>query len=154
MVCLIQKYLTFAAFAIYAVAQNGSSIGYGNVTSSISPSNTSLSFGQRYAVLNLDMISALVAPLNGTTAGQQWINATSTWIGAIHSLNPQPLTIFSRIYFAAPFQPELGVGVPFSNVAGGLVNVTEASAQGKVYSAFAPSGEDVQLAKTRYYAGE
>jgi hypothetical protein len=135
-----------------AFAQNATgTVGYGNIT--VAATNDTLSFGQRYAVLNLDLINGIVTPINGTAPGRQWINSTQTWINAVHGVSPQPLTIFTRIYFAAPFQPELGVGVPFSNVARGLVNVTESSPQGQLFPAFNTSSRDVVIAKTRYYAG-
>jgi hypothetical protein len=154
MIAIYRTLLVLASSAAYVLAQNATGVGYGNITSSIPASNTTLSFGQRYAVLNLDMINAIVGSVSSTAPGQQWINATNTWIEAVHASDPQPLTIFTRIYFASPFQPELGTGVPFSNVAAGLRNVTESSMQGQIYSAFQTSDRDVQIAKTRYYAGE
>jgi hypothetical protein len=53
-----------------------------NVPSTVT--NASLSFGQHYAVLNLDLIEALVSSVNMTTDGKSFINNTATWINAVH----------------------------------------------------------------------
>ena len=146
--------VTLATGATLVLAQNNTSApGYGNITSTIDTSNSTFSFGERYAVLNLDLINAIVGGVSSTSAGQQFINCTSNWIDAVHAVDPQPLTIFTRIYFSTAYQPELGLGVPFTNVAGAL-NITESSEQGMLYPAFNTTARDVVLPKTRYYAGE
>ena len=128
-------------------------IGYGNITSTL-PSNSTFDFGQRYAVLNLDMINGIVGSINGTEAGQEWINKTSGWVQAVQQHQPSPpLTIWTRIYFSTDQRPELGLGVPFSNIAGGFGNITESSPTGELYPAFQPLSSDVVFPKTRFYAG-
>jgi hypothetical protein len=52
-----------------------------------------LSFGQNYAVLNLDLINGVVAPLANTTEGRKWINSTATWINACVYLPPSIPTL-------------------------------------------------------------
>lgn len=67
------------SFALWAVGGSTDIPGYSIRTSS-TVSNSSLSFGRHYAVLNLDLINAMVFAINETTAGQQWINCTASWI--------------------------------------------------------------------------
>ena len=68
-----------------AIAQNASSPGYNGYPDPIASTiaaNESLSFGQHYAVLNLDLINGLVGNVNETDVGKRWINATANWINA------------------------------------------------------------------------
>lgn len=139
---------------------SSSGLGYGNITSTL-PSNSTFSFGSRYAILNLDLINGIVGSFNTTPAGQAFINSTSQWIDAVQSKSNSsnaygPLTIYTRIYFSTPQRPELGLGVPFSNIAQGFGNITESSETGELYPAFAEKvlDTDVVLQKTRFYAGE
>lgn len=127
--------------------------GYGNVTSTLE-GNSTFSFGDRYAVLNLDLINGIVGSINGTQQGQAFINSTLDWVDAVQATEPKPLTVWTRIYFSNSMRPELGVGVPFSNIAGGFGNITEESETGQLYPAFKPLETDVVLPKTRFYAGE
>lgn len=115
--------------------------------------NSSLSFGRHYAVLNLDLINALINPIANTTEAQTWINCTSTWIDAVHAQNPPPLSIFTRIYFTNPSQPELGPSTPFRQVGGALGASNDSNTF--IYPAFNvdEAAGDAVLAKTRYYAG-
>lgn len=119
------------------------------------PSNESstLSFGKHYAILNLDLIPGIMSPIINTTAGQTFINSTSTWINAVAAQNPPPLTLFTRIYFSNSRQPEIGPQSPFAQVAGTLG--TSADPLTEIYSAFQVNETrgDVVLQKTRYYAG-
>ena len=139
---------------------SSSGLGYGNITSTL-PSNSTFSFGSRYAILNLDLINGIVGSFNTTPAGQAFINSTSQWIDAVQSKSNSsnaydPLTIYTRIYFSTPQRPELGLGVPFSSIAQGFGNITESSETGELYPAFAEKvlDTDVVLQKTRFYAGE
>jgi hypothetical protein len=140
---------------------SSSGLGYGNITSTL-PSNSTFSFGSRYAILNLDLINGIVGSFNTTPAGQAFINSTSQWIDAVQSKSNSssgsydPLTIYTRIYFSTLQRPELGLGVPFSNIAQGFGNITESSETGELYPAFAEKvlDTDVVLQKTRFYAGE
>jgi len=118
------------------------------------PGNNTFSFGQNYAVLNLDLITDIVGGLNSTTQGQKFIKCVSTWISAVHAQSPPPLTIFTRIFFSNSARPEIGPGSPFAAAAAALGNVTSSSPQSELFPAFVPTGNDVVLQKVRYYAGE
>ncbi|KAL3466129.1 Isochorismatase-like protein [Aspergillus heterothallicus] len=128
--------------------------------SASSSSSNPLSFGQNYAVLNLDLITGVVAPLANTTEGRTWINNTATWLDAVHAQSPPPLSIYTRIYYSSPQAPELSPQVPFYQVAEAFGNLTESSPASQIYPLFAPGSEgrdssrDVVLRKSRYYAGD
>lgn len=117
------------------------------------PVDKEFSFGRHYAVLNLDLINALVGSVNASTAGQQFINSTARWIDAVHAQDPPPLSIFTRIYFSNARQPELGPQTPFAAVSSALGTAQDPQTQ--LYHAFTPDEKagDVVLQKTRYYAG-
>ncbi|KAI9038128.1 Isochorismatase hydrolase [Aspergillus affinis] len=110
-------------------------------------------FGTHFAVLNLDLIDAVVANVNTTDEGKKWIKNTASWIDAVHEHIPQPLNIFTRIYFSTSQRPEVGPDTPFASVAKGLGNLTESSAKSRIYKAFKTEDDDVVVPKTRYYAG-
>merc|ERR1712014_178250 len=69
---------------------------------------------------NLDLINALIDPIASTPEAQTWINSTACWIDAVHAQNPPPLSIWTRIYFTNPSQPELGPSTPFRQIGGAL----------------------------------
>lgn len=117
------------------------------------PANKPFNFGKHYAVLNLDLIDGIVSGIATTSAGQAFINSTSKWINAVHSQDPKPLIIFTRIYFTTAQKPEIGPETPFGVVVAPFGNVTETSPATKIYSAFDVLDTDVVLQKTRYYAG-
>lgn len=131
--------------------------GYSTSTPSTLSANASsaLSFGQHYAVLNLDLINGIIGYISGSPAGQLFINNTARWINAVHAQTPPPLSIFTRIYFSNHQRPEIGVPFsPFSQTVAGFGNVTEADSLGMLYPAFTPLDDwDVVMPKTRYYAG-
>lgn len=140
---------TALAFAISVTAQ--SVPGYLTNFSSI-PNNTTFSFGQHYAVLNLDMINGLVSSISSTSQGIAWINNTATWIDAVHAQTPPPLSIFTRIYSVNALNPDIAGG--FTQAFAGLKPGTMNESATEIYSAFTPlSGYDVVLSKVRYYAG-
>jgi len=150
--------LSSAALGLLATASaqvNSTEPGY-NCHPTCIPStvtNTSLSFGQHYAVLNLDLINALISSVADTTAGSAFINNTARWIDAVHAQNPPPLSIFTRIYFLNAHQPEIGPNTPFAQVGGALG--TANSTETMLYPAFNfdEAAGDTVLQKTRYYAG-
>ncbi|KAK3117010.1 hypothetical protein LTR53_002031 [Teratosphaeriaceae sp. CCFEE 6253] len=144
--------------ATIAQSQSTSSPGYDNYPTPIAstvPANetATLSFGQHYAVLNLDLINAIVAGVATSPAGSAWIANTVTWINAVHALTPAPLSIFTRIYFSNSHKPEIGPASPFAQVGGALG--TASSNLTEIYPAFYvnDTAGDVVLQKTRYYAG-
>ena len=135
----------------FSHAQSSSAPGYFTNFSTIAASNNTFSFGQHYAVLNLDLIVALVGSVANTTEGEAFIKSTATWINAVHAQNPPPLSIFTRIYSANARHPEVAGG--FSNVFT-FVPGTEEDPNTALYPAFVPlEGSDVTLQKIRYYAG-
>lgn len=148
--------LLLASTSPAVLAQNASSPGYNGFPDPIAStvaSNESLSFGKHYAVLNLDLINGLVAPLASTPAGASFIANTASWINAVHAQSPPPLSIFTRIYFSNARKPEVKPGSGFADVSAPLGTVNATATQ--VYSAFeVDEGKgDVVLQKTRYYAG-
>jgi nicotinamidase-related amidase len=140
-----------------ALAQNASSSpGYTNYPTSIASTitaNSSLSFGQHYAILNLDLINGLVNPLASSPAGAAFINSTAAWIDAVHAQSPPPLSIFTRIYFSNARKPEVKPESGFAGVSASLGTANETATQ--IYPAFEvdEAAGDVVLQKTRYYAG-
>ena len=52
-------------------------------------SKPALSFGKHYAVLNLDLLNGVIATVNTTQAGKDFINSTATWIDAYVSFGVQ-----------------------------------------------------------------
>ena len=117
------------------------------------PTNKQFDFGRRYAVLNLDLINALLGGVNSTNAGQEFINNTAKWIDAVHAQDPAPLSIFTRIYFSNAKKPEIGPQSPFGKVGGALE--TSSDPLTEIYPAFIvdEAAGDTVLQKTRYYAG-
>jgi nicotinamidase-related amidase len=144
------------ALASAVAAQNASSPGYSGypepIASTVS-ANESLSFGQHYAVLNLDLINGLVAPLASEPAGKTFINNVASWIDAVHAQTPAPLSIFTRIYFLNARKPEIKPGSGFEGVSAPLTTANATATQ--LYPAFHAdeAAGDVVLQKTRYYAG-
>lgn len=127
--------------------------GYPTSIPSTVASNTSLSFGKHYAVLNLDLINGIVGSVLNTTEGNAWIANTASWIDAVHALPSVPLTIFTRIYFVNSHKPEIGPTSPFAAVGGALGTQNDSLTQ--IYPAFKvnEAAGDAVLVKTRYYAG-
>ena len=50
--------------------------------------NLPLSFGTRFAVLNLDMTNGIVMGIKDTPAGQQWVKNCGNWIDTYVSFKP------------------------------------------------------------------
>ncbi|QDS76959.1 hypothetical protein FKW77_005332 [Venturia effusa] len=141
---------TTFAFVISVVAQS-SAPGYFTNFSSI-PNNDTFSFGQHYAVLNLDLINGLVGSISSTPEGSAWINNTATWINAVHAQKPPPLSIFTRIYSINSRNVDIAGGFTqtFAGLRPGTMNETATD----LYPAFTPLRDyDVVLQKIRYYAG-
>ena len=146
----------FLTSLLTSSAKDASLPGYDdapNYVPSTVPSNEALSFGQHYAVLNLDLINALVSGVANTTAGMQFIANTARWIDTVHAQKPPPLSIFTRIYFSNARQPEIGPDSPFRKV--GAMLGTSSDPETEIYPAFHvdEAAGDTVLQKTRYYAG-
>ena len=125
--------------------------GYFTDFSTIPASNDTFSFGQHYAVLNLDLIVGLVAPLANTTEGEAFIKSTTKWQDAVHAQKPPPLSIYTRIYSLNSRHVEIAGG--FAQ-AFGFQPGTIDDPRTQLYPSFVPIPDyDVDLKKTRYYAG-
>lgn len=149
------SFLSASLALLGAVSSQSTAPGYAsNVPSTVT--NASFSFGQHYAVLNLDLIEGIVSSINTTAAGKEFIKNTKTWIDAVHQQTPAPISLWTRIYFSNSQQPEIGPNSPFRKVAGALPdNGTESSPATQIYHAFTPLPDyDVILRKSRYYAGD
>ena len=140
-----------------AIAQNASSPGYTGYPDPIASTiaaNESLSFGQHYAVLNLDLINAIVTPIAASKDGRKFIKNTAKWIDAVHDVDPLPLSIFTRIYFSSDLKPELKANSGFADLVEGIT--TEDDNSTAIYPDFNVKQDmgDIILGKTRYYAGD
>jgi nicotinamidase-related amidase len=122
---------------------------------SLTHATTNLTFNlPTTAFLNLDLLTILVdtfALPNAT--GQAFIASERKWINALHALDPQPLIIFTRLYFNNPTNPELGPLTPFGAIIGPLLPLQESTPATQIYSGFDVHANDTVLVKTRYYAG-
>jgi len=115
-----------------------------------------LSFGQRYAVLNVDWMAILIDAVKDAPEGEAFISSCSRWNDAVHKKNPRPLTLFTSLFFSNPSQPELAKHdkAPFARLLqshGGTFENESAGVQ--IHSRFAVDDEDIVLQKTRWYAG-
>ncbi|PYI24204.1 hypothetical protein BO99DRAFT_428470 [Aspergillus violaceofuscus CBS 115571] len=72
-----------------------------------------LSFGENYAVLNLDWMLVLIDAVKDTPEGQAFTQSCNKWNNAIHQRSPCLLTIFSTLAFhlIAPYG-EFATGSP------------------------------------------
>jgi nicotinamidase-related amidase len=113
-----------------------------------------VSFGKNYAVLNLDLINAIVTPIAATPEGRTFIKNTAKWIDAVHDVEPAPLSIFTRIYFSNELKPELKANSGFAELVEGIT--TEDDNSTAIYPGFEVKQDigDIVLRKTRYYAGD
>jgi len=112
-----------------------------------------LSFGQHYAVLNLDWISFLIDGIKDTSVGQEFITNCVKWNDAVHQKDPRPLTIFTSLLFSNSSQPELAKGSPFTRLLQGYGTFETGSSGVQIDSNFMVDEKDIILQKTRWYAG-
>lgn len=140
-----------ATFASLSAAQAPGYDGFPTYIPSTIPCNETLSFGSNYAVLNLDLINALVGSVANTTEGEAFINSTATWIDAVHAQSSPPISIFTRIYFSTPERLEVGPDAPFAQDVSALGNSSDPNTE--IYPAFTVETDDAVLQKVRYYAG-
>lgn len=85
----------------------------------LQPTEDNLTFGKRYAILNLDWMALLIDGIKNTSIGQEFITNCSRWNEAVHQKHPQPLTIFISLYFLNTSQPELAKDSPFAKIIDG-----------------------------------
>lgn len=87
---------------------------------------TRLSFGDSYAILNLDWMPLLINAVKDTPEGQALIMNCTKWNNAVHQKYPRPLTVFSTLSFN-PGQPEVQPGSPFGNMIAPYGSLTNGS---------------------------
>lgn len=109
------------------------------------------SFGDNYAVLNLDWMSVLVSSVKDSREGHTFIASCSRWNDAVHQKSPRPLTIFSTLSFY-PGQPELLLGSPFANLIAGFGEFANGSPEVQIDQSFTVDEMDIVLQKTRWSA--
>ncbi|KAL2208061.1 hypothetical protein CC79DRAFT_808198 [Sarocladium strictum] len=71
------------------------------------PPQDAASFGQQYAVLNLDFMSILTNSLRDTPEGFSFLSNFKRWLNAVHGKTPKPLIVFTTLCFSHETQPEL-----------------------------------------------
>ncbi|BCR87195.1 cysteine hydrolase [Aspergillus chevalieri] len=116
-----------------------------------SVTNGTLSFGDNYAVLNLDWMSVLINAAKDTHEGQAMIKNCSKWNDAVHQKSPRPLTVFSTLSFN-PGQPEVQPNSPFANLIVPYGEFRNGSPEVQIDGHFKVDEEDVVLQKTRWSA--
>lgn len=112
-----------------------------------------LSFGKRYAVLNLDFMNILFDIAKSAPEGQKFVANCSRWVDALHKQDPRPLTIYTTLYFTSPSQAELPGEAPFTKLVNGFASFDEHNPAVKVPSYLHIDDKDIVLQKTRWYGG-
>ncbi|KAM0256567.1 hypothetical protein ACHAQJ_004854 [Trichoderma viride] len=112
-----------------------------------------LTFGKRYAILNLDFMNILFDIAKAAPEGQQFVSNCSRWVDALHKRDPRPLTIFTTLYFTSPSQAELPSEAPFTKLVNGFAKFDEHSPITKVPSYLNIDDKDIVLQKVRWYGG-
>jgi nicotinamidase-related amidase len=112
-----------------------------------------LSFGEHYAVLNLDWMSILIDGIKDTAVGQEFIANCTRWNNAVHKKDPRPLTIFTSLSFSNSSYPELAKNSPFARLLQGYGSFVKESSGVQISSNFTTDEKDIVLQKTRWYAG-
>ncbi|KAI0105381.1 cysteine hydrolase family protein [Hypoxylon sp. NC0597] len=111
-----------------------------------------LTFGKNYAVLNLDLMAILIDSVKHTPEGRVFISNCSRWNDAVHKEDPQPLVIFTTLFFN-PGRPELAEGKPFHRLIDAFDLFEAGSAAVQITRHFMIGEKDIVLQKTRWYAG-
>ncbi|KAK4066761.1 Isochorismatase domain-containing protein [Trichoderma simmonsii] len=112
-----------------------------------------LSFGKRYAVLNLDFMNILFDIAKGTPEGTKFVANCTRWVDAVHKRDPRPPNIFTTLYFTSPSQAELPAEAPFTKLVNGFTTFDEHNPGVKVPEYMNVDEEDVVLQKIRWYGG-
>lgn len=111
-----------------------------------------LTFGKNYAVLNLDLMAILIDSVKHTPEGRVFISNCFRWNDAVHKEDPQPLVIFTTLFFN-PGRPELAEGKPFHRLIDAFDSFEAGSAAVQITRHFMIGEKDIVLQKTRWYAG-
>ncbi|KAL1872183.1 hypothetical protein Plec18167_006786 [Paecilomyces lecythidis] len=116
-----------------------------------SVTNGSLSFGENYAILNLDWMTGLINAVKDTSKGQTLIENCIKWNDAVHEKTPRPLTVFSTLSFS-PGQPEVKPDSPFAKLIAPYGEFSNTSPEVKIDSHFKLDEKDIVVEKTRWCA--
>ncbi|KAL7949346.1 Isochorismatase-like protein [Trichoderma barbatum] len=122
----------------------------------MSPAKTNdspLSFGKRYAVLNLDFMNILFNIAKDSPEGSRFVTNCSRWVDAVHKRNPRPPTIFTTLYFTVPSQAELPSEAPFTKLVNEFDTFDEHNPGVKVPEYLNVDDKDTVLQKIRWYGG-
>ncbi|KAL6905146.1 Isochorismatase-like protein [Trichoderma evansii] len=112
-----------------------------------------LTFGKKYAILNLDFMNILFDIAKTAPEGQQFASNCTRWVDAVHKQDNRPLNIFTTLYFTSPSQAELPDAAPFTKLVNGFATFDEHSSIVKVPSYFNIDEKDIVLQKIRWYGG-
>lgn len=110
-----------------------------------------LSFGKRYAVLNLDWMPLLIDAVKDTPKGQEFITNCTRWNEAVHQMCPRRLTIFSALAFNRA-QCEVQCNTPFARLIAPFSAPENGLSEVRIDPRFRVDGEDVVIRKTRWSA--
>ena len=112
---------------------------------------SSLTFGDNYAVLNLDWMPLLINAVKDTPEGKALIANCTQWNDAVHQKSPRPLTVFTALSFN-PSQPEVQPGSPFAKMIALYGDLTSGSPEVQIDGRFRVDERDVVVRKTRWAA--
>lgn len=112
---------------------------------------TSVSFGQNFAILNLDRMPLLINAVADITEGNTLINNYIRWNDAVHQKSRRPLTIFTSLTFS---HGQLGLesNKPFAELIAPFGSCEEGSPNVGIDARFALDEKDIALRKTRWAA--
>ncbi|PHH90641.1 hypothetical protein CDD83_3046 [Cordyceps sp. RAO-2017] len=111
-----------------------------------------VSFGNNYAILNLDLMTILVDTAKGTAAGDTFIHNFSRWNETVHRKEPRPLTIFTSLSLSSG-EPELARDAPFTKLVHSFGSFEAGSKDVGLSPSLLLDENDIVLQKTRWYAG-
>ena len=117
----------------------------------MAPRNDPVSFGKRFAVLNLDWMGLLLNAVEGAPEGKQLIENLSQWNEAVHAKSDRPLTVFTTLAFH-PGQPELEANKPFARLIEPFGTFEDGTPGVEIDKRFHIDHRDVVLRKTRWSA--
>lgn len=136
----------------FNILQLGPTIQVANMKVDQDNSDGLPTFGHRYAVLNLDLMTILVDAIKGTPAGDTFIANCRRWNDAVHQKDPRPVSIFTSLFFDHKHL-ELKHDSPFEKLISGFGSFEVGSKEVQIAPEFQVDDKDIVLQKTRWYAG-
>jgi nicotinamidase-related amidase len=112
---------------------------------------TPVSFGKRYAILNLDWMTVLLTAAEGTPQGRTVVENLSKWHEAVHQKSDRPLTIYTTLAFNRG-QPELEAKKPFARLIESFGTFEVGTPSAEIDQRFELDEQDIVLRKTRWSA--